>query len=143
MDKRTTVGIDLAKDVFAICVLDAHGAVLDRKVLRRAAFERWAESLSEPCTVAMEACGSAHHWGRFFAARGHTARLLAAEFVVPFRQGGKNDGNDALAIAIAARQPTMRFVPWVFWPIVTGHSGIVTGLFLTLGLGSGDGTASA
>ncbi|MCE2692628.1 MAG: IS110 family transposase [Rubrivivax sp.] len=84
MDKRTTVGIDLAKDVFAICVLDAHGAVLDRKVLRRAAFERWAESLSEPCTVAMEACGSAHHWGRFFAARGHTARLLAAEFVVPF-----------------------------------------------------------
>jgi transposase len=111
MDKRTTVGIDLAKDVFAICVLDAHGAVLDRKVLRRAAFERWAESLSEPCTVAMEACGSAHHWGRFFAARGHTARLLAAEFVVPFRQGGKNDGNDALAIAIAARQPTMRFVP--------------------------------
>ena len=110
MDKRTTVGIDLAKDVFAVCVLDAHGAVLDRKVLRRAAFERWAESLSEPCTVAMEACGSAHHWGRFFAARGHTARLLAAEFVVPFRQGGKNDGNDALAIAIAARQPTMRFV---------------------------------
>ena len=111
MDKRTTVGIDLAKDVFAICVLDADGAVLDRKVLRRAAFERWAESLSEPCTVAMEACGSAHHWGRFFAARGHTARLLAAEFVVPFRQGGKNDGNDALAIAIATRQPTMRFVP--------------------------------
>ncbi len=111
MDKRTTVGIDLAKEIFAICVLDAHGAVLDRKVLRRAAFERWAESLSEPCTVAMEACGSAHHWGRFFAARGHTARLLAAEFVVPFRQGGKNDGNDALAIAIAARQPTMRFVP--------------------------------
>ena len=76
MDKRTTVGIDLAKDVFAICVLDAHGAVLDRKVLRRAAFERWAESLSEPCTVAMEACGSAHHWGRVFAARGHTARLM-------------------------------------------------------------------
>jgi transposase len=62
MDKRTTVGIDLAKDVFAICVLDAHGAVLDRKVPRRAALERWAESLSELCTVAMEACGSAHHW---------------------------------------------------------------------------------
>jgi len=61
--------------------------------------------------VAMEACGSAHHWGRTFAARGHTARLIPAEFVVPFRQGGKNDGNDALAIAIAARQPTMRFVP--------------------------------
>ena len=104
MDKRTTVGIDLAKDVFAICVLDARGAVLDRKVLRRAAFERWAASLP-PSDVVMEACGSAHHWGRFFAARGHTARLIAAEFVVAFRKGGKNDGNDAEAIAIAARQP--------------------------------------
>ncbi len=110
MDEITTVGIDLAKEVFAVCVLDARGAVLERKVLRRAGFERWAAALSR-CTVAMEACGSAHHWGRYFAARGHTARLIAAEFVVPFRQGGKNDGNDALAIAIAARQPTMRFVP--------------------------------
>ena len=89
MDKRTTVGIDLAKDVFAVCVLDAHGGVAERKVLRRAVFERWAESLSEPCVVAMEACGSAHHWGRLFAARGHTVRLTAAEFVVPFSQGGK------------------------------------------------------
>ena len=61
--------------------------------------------------VAMEACGSAHHWGRWFAARGHTARLMAAEFVVPFRKGGKNDTADAEAVAIAARQPTMRFVP--------------------------------
>jgi len=110
MDEITTVGIDLAKEVFAICVLDARGAVLERKGMRRAAFERWAAALA-PCTVAMEACGSAHHWARYFAARGHTARLVAAEFVVPFRQGGKNDGNDALAIAIAARQPTMRFVP--------------------------------
>lgn len=111
MDEITTVGIDLAKDVFAVCLLDARGAVAERKVLRRAAFERWAESLSGPCVVAMEACGSAHHWGRFFAARGHTVRLMAAEFVVSFRKGGKNDGNDAEAIAIAARQPTMRFVP--------------------------------
>jgi transposase len=79
-------------------------------VLRRDAFERWAEQLPAS-NVAMEACGSAHHWGRWFAARGHTARLIAAEFVVPFRKGGKNDTADAEAIAIAARQPTMRFVP--------------------------------
>jgi hypothetical protein len=114
IDKRTTVGIDLAKHVFAICVLDGHGAVIDRKVLRRAAFERWAESLSGPCgtrVVAMEACGSAHHWGRPLAARGHAVRPMAAELVVPFSKGGNNDGNDAEAIAIAARQPTMRFVP--------------------------------
>ena len=110
MEQLTTVGIDLAKDVIVACVLDVHGAIIERRVLRRAAFARWAEQLP-PSNVAMEACGSAHHWGRWFAARGHTARLIAAEFVVPFRKGGKNDTADAEAIAIAARQPTMRFVP--------------------------------
>ena len=110
MEQLTTVGLDLAKDVIAVCVLDVHGAVIERRVLRRGAFERWAEQLPS-CKVAMEACGSAHHWGRWFAARGHTALLIAAEFVVPFRKGGKNDTADAEAIAIAARQPTMRFVP--------------------------------
>jgi transposase len=110
MEQLTTVGIDLAKDVIAACVLDGHGAVIERRVLRRGAFERWATQLP-PCNVAMEACGSAHHWGRWFAAHGHSARLIAAEFVMPFRKGGKNDTADAEAIAIAARQPTMRFVP--------------------------------
>src|SRR5215470_1769906 len=104
------VGIDLAKDVIAVCVLDVHGAAMERRVFRREAFERWAEQLPAS-NVAMEACGSAHHWGRWFAARGHTARLIAAEFVVAFRKGGKNDTADAEAVAIAARQPTMRFVP--------------------------------
>jgi transposase len=110
VEKLTTVGIDLAKDVIAACVLDLHGAVIERRVLGRHAFERWAEQLPVS-NVVMEACGSAHHWGRWFAARGHTARLIAAEFVVPFRKGGKNDTADAEAVAIAARQPTMRFVP--------------------------------
>jgi transposase len=110
VEKLTTVGIDLAKDVIAVCVLDVHGAVIERRVLRRGAFERWAKQLPS-CKVAMEACGSAHHWGRWFAAHGHTALLIAAEFVVPFRKGGKNDTADAEAVAIAARQPTMRFVP--------------------------------
>ena len=110
MEKLTTVGIDLAKDVIAVCVLDVHGAAMERRVFRREAFERWAEQLPAS-NVAMEACGSAHHWGRWFAARGHTARLIAAEFVVAFRKGGKNDTADAEAVAIAARQPTMRLVP--------------------------------
>ena len=101
MEKLTTVGIDLAKDVIAVCVLDVHGAVIERRVLRRDAFERWAGQLPVS-NVVMEACGSAHHWGRWFAARGHSARLIAAEFVVPFRKGGKNDTADAEAIAIAA-----------------------------------------
>jgi transposase len=58
----------------------------------------------------MEACGSSHHAGRWFAARGHSARLIPAEFVKPFRLSGKNDAADAEAIAVAARQPTMRLV---------------------------------
>jgi transposase len=110
VEKLTTVGIDLAKDVIAVCVLDVHGVIVERRVLRRDAFERWAGQLPVS-NVVMEACGSAHHWGRWFAARGHSARLIAAEFVVPFRKGGKNDTADAEAIAIAARQATMRFVP--------------------------------
>jgi transposase len=110
MEQLTTVGIDLAKDVIAVCVLDVHGAVIERGLLKRGAFERWAAQLP-PCNVTMEACGSAHHWGRWFTARGHTTRLIAAAFVTPFGQGGKNDTADAEAIAIAARQPTMRFVP--------------------------------
>lgn len=111
MQDITTVGIDLAKEVFAVCGLDATGAVLYGKVFKRDAFMAWAEALP-PCSVAMEACGSAHHWGRWFAARGHSVRLIAAEFVQPFRKSvaAKNDRNDAEAIAIASRQPTMRYV---------------------------------
>ena len=60
MEHITTIGIDLAKEVFAVCVLDTTGAVVYSKVLKRNAFISWAEQLS-PCSVAMEACGSAHH----------------------------------------------------------------------------------
>jgi transposase len=110
MNKTTTVGIDLAKEVFAVCVLNERGDVIERCDLRREAFEHWSKRLA-PCTVAMEACSSAHFWGRWFAARGHTIRLMAAGFVAPFRKGGKSDSNDAEAIAIACGQSTMRFVP--------------------------------
>ncbi len=110
MEKRTTVGIDLAKEIFAVCVMNAAGVVIERQRLRRAAFERWLASIPAGSVVAMEACSSAHHWGRLLAARGHTARLIAPAFVTPFRKSGKNDDNDAEAIAIAASQPTMRFV---------------------------------
>jgi transposase len=73
MDQLTTVGIDLAKDVIAECVMDQHGAVTEQRVFRRDAFERWAAQL-QPCNVAMEACGSAHHWG---AGLQHAAIRLA------------------------------------------------------------------
>ena len=84
--------------------------MLERRVLRRNAFERWAGEQLPRCTVAMEACASSHHWGRWFSARGHCAKLSPAQFVVAFRKGGKNDGADAEAIALEAGQPTMRFV---------------------------------
>jgi transposase len=61
MEQRTTVGIDLAKEVFAVCVINAAGEVVERQRLRRAAFERWLGSLDSACVVAMEACSSAHH----------------------------------------------------------------------------------
>jgi len=111
MQHIMTVGIDLAKEVLAVCAMDVTGAVVYSKVMKRDAFIAWAEQLP-PSTVVMEACGSAHHWGRWFAARGHTAKLIAAEFVQPFRKStaAKNDRNDAESIAIASRQPTMRYV---------------------------------
>ena len=111
MNNVTTIGIDLAKEVFAVCAMDMTGAVVYHKTLKREAFVAWAQQLL-PCVVAMEACGSSHHWGRWFAARGHSAKLIAPEFVQPFRKSmaAKNDKNDAEAIAIAARQPTMRYV---------------------------------
>ena len=110
MEQRTTVGIDLAKEIFAVCVLNAAGEIVERQRLRRAAFERWIVSIPAGRIVAMEACSSAHHWGRLLAARSHTVRLIAPAFVTPFRKSGKNDDHDAEAIAIAASQPTMRFV---------------------------------
>jgi hypothetical protein len=82
-------------------VLDAHGAVLERKVLRRAAFERWAAALASRID-AMKARASPHDWGRTFAGRSQALHLIAAEFAVPLRQGGRNDGHHALTSAVAA-----------------------------------------
>ena len=109
MEKITTVGIDLAKQVMAVCAMDAGGRMVMRKVLRRDRLLRWTGALPS-CVMAMEACGGAHYWARELTQQGHTVRIIAAEFVQAFRKSGKNDANDAEAIATAARQPTMRFV---------------------------------
>jgi transposase len=111
MNQITTVGVDLAKAVIVVCAADVEGHVQYFKQLSFKAFAQWVAMLP-PCTFGMEACSSAHHWGRRLAAHGHTARLMGAEFVKPFRksQGAKNDRNDAQAILTAMRQPDMRFV---------------------------------
>lgn len=92
--------------------MDNTGAVVYNKLLKREAFMTWGLQLPAGSRVVMEACGSSHHWGRWFAAHGHTAQLIAAEFVQPFRKSlaAKNDKNDAEAIAIASCQATMRYV---------------------------------
>lgn len=109
MDKVTTVGLDLAKQVMSVHAVDTHGRLVMRKVLHRDALLAWTAGLP-PCVMAMEACGGAHHWARELTQQGHTVRIIAAEFVKPFRKSGKNDANDAEAICTAVRQANMRFV---------------------------------
>lgn len=108
-----TIGIDLAKNLIAVCVLDASGKLVERRNLRFGELAAWLAQLPAGCEVAMEACGAAHYWGRRVAALGLVAKIMAPEFVKPFRKSRKtkNDANDAEAIAVAAQQPTMRFVP--------------------------------
>ena len=108
-----TIGVDLAKNVFSVCSVNATGRVLDRKDLRRDAFAAYLVQLPADTVVAMEACSGSHYWGRRCVELGLQPRLMAAQFVKPFRKsvGSKNDRNDAEAIATAARQGNMRFVP--------------------------------
>ncbi len=108
------VGIDLAKNVFAVHGVDEHGkpALVWPKVARDKLRERVAAL--PPCTIGMEACSGAHHWARLFGDLGHTVRLMAPKFVAPYRlsgQRGKNDAADAAAICEAVQRPNMRFVP--------------------------------
>lgn len=111
--RTITIGVDLAKQVFSICSADVAGRVQERRDLRRDAFIHWLPSVSAGTIVAMEACSGAHHWARRCQELGLEPRLMAAQFVAPFRKSrtAKNDRNDAEAIATAARQGNMRFVP--------------------------------
>ena len=109
MSEITTVGLDLAKRVVSLCAEDAAGRVVLQRTLRREAVLAWFVS-RPPCLVGMEACSSAHWFARELTALGHTARIIAPEFVRPFRLSGKNDTNDAAAICAAVRQPQLRFV---------------------------------
>lgn len=104
-----TLGIDLGKNLNSVAGLDAKGAVVLRRRVRRATLAELASKLPS-CTVALEACCGAHHVGRLFAARGHEVMLMSPEHVRPYVRAQKNDDNDAVGIAEAATRPTMRFV---------------------------------
>jgi transposase len=110
MGDITTVGIDLAKNVFALHGVDGSGHVVLRRTVRR---ERLAPLVAQlpACLIGMEACSGAHQWARQFAEFGHVVRLMAPKFVAPYRKSGKNDDNDAGAICEAVGRPSMRFVP--------------------------------
>lgn len=108
------IGVDLAKNVFAVHGVDETGkAVLIKPSVRRdALLELIAKQ--PPCVIGMEACSGAHHWARQFQKFGHTVRIIAAKFVAPYRlsgRKGKNDAADAQAICEAVQRPHMRFVP--------------------------------
>jgi transposase len=109
-----TVGIDLAKNVFAVHgVNEAGKPELLRPSMPRAKLHALVAALP-PCTIGMEACSGAHHWARLFAADGHTVKLMAPKLVAPYRMSGKrgkNDGADAAATCEAVQRPNMRFVP--------------------------------
>ena len=105
----STIGLDLAKSVFQIHGVDASGAVVIRKVLRRSQVLPFFAKLS-PCLVGMEACGTSHHWARQLMKFGHEVRLMPPAYVKPYVKRGKTDANDAEAICEAVTRPTMRFV---------------------------------
>jgi len=109
-----TVGIDLAKNVFAVHGVDDNGKFV--LVKPRVARDKLLELVAKlpPCLIGMEACSGAHHWARLFRGYSHTVKLMAPKFVVPYRMSGKrgkNDAADAAAICEAVTRPKMKFVP--------------------------------
>jgi transposase len=109
MNEVSIIGLDLAKNVFQAHGAGADGSVVFRRKLSRGQLLKFLGE-QPSCVVAMEACASAHHWGRAIGDLGHEIRLIPPAYVKPFVKRQKNDMADAEAIAEAASRPTMRFV---------------------------------
>lgn len=107
--KISTIGLDIAKNVFQVHGVDETGAVIIARQLRRSQVLAFFEKLT-PCLVGIEACGTAHHWSRELQALGHAVRLMPAGYVKAYVKRNKNDAADAEAICEAVTRPTMRFV---------------------------------
>jgi transposase len=110
MGEVSTIGLDIAKAVFQVHGVDGAGAVVIRKRISRAKMLEFFADLP-PCLVGIEACPSAHHWGRELSGLGHTVKLMPPSYVKAYLKRSKNDANDAAAICEAVTRPSMRFVP--------------------------------
>lgn len=108
--QATTIGIDIAKNVFQVHGVDGQGRVVIARQLRRKLLIEFFSKIP-PCLVGMEACGTAHHWARELAKFGHTVRLMPPSYVKGYVKRSKNDAADAAAICEAVSRPSMRFVP--------------------------------
>jgi transposase len=106
----TTMGVDVAKQVFQVHGIDTHGKVVVRKQLRRKEVVEYFTKLPA-CEIGMEAGSSSHYWARRLLGLGHRVKLMAPQFVRPYVKTNKNDARDAEAICEAVTRPTMRFVP--------------------------------
>jgi transposase len=106
----TTIGLDLAKNVFQVHGVDEFGKVTVTRRLRRGQLIAFFKKLPH-CLVGIEACATAHHWARELTKLGHTVRLMPASYVKAYVRRQKNDAADAMAICEAVTRPSMRFVP--------------------------------
>src|SRR5437899_12982160 len=104
------IGLDIAKNTFQVHGVNAHGAVVMRKQLSRGEVLRFFANVPA-CVVGIEACAGSHYWARELKGLGHDARLMAGQFVAPYRKSGKNDAKAAEASAEAVGRPNMRVVP--------------------------------
>lgn len=105
----STIGIDLAKNIFQVHAETSSGEMVFNRTLRRSQVLRFFERL-EPCLIGMEACASSHYWAREVSKFGHRVRLMPPTYVKPYVKRGKSDASDAAAICEAVTRPTMRFV---------------------------------
>jgi len=110
MGKITTIGLDLAKNVFQVHGIDEADGVAMGKRLRRGQVLTFFAGLPA-CLVGMEACATGHYWARELRALGHEVRLMPPQYVKAFVKRNKNDAADAAAICEAVKRPSMRFVP--------------------------------
>ena len=110
MKEVSTIGLDLAKNVFQVHGVDGSGKAVIRRQLRRGQVLPFFKRLP-PCLVGIEACATSHYWAREITALGHEVRMMPARYVKPYVKRNKNDMADAEAICEAVTRPTMRFVP--------------------------------